>query len=788
MPRVSYLLALLCVPFVVGCEGCRQDPDAEEEQQQPQADFASRNTQAFPGDANNAVGSIKPGHWMTAAQSLKSNKQDARGDLLSRASATGSNFETGEKRTTQGLLPSLRPVVLPKGQMRRFDYRILTPLPIAGDQKQAILSNRFVSKGRSVYFEAVPQPFDVLSGEEFFFVVLTNRPERFAKFQISDWVRPYRDKNIEFTGEAANYRIVFPSTKDLLPLSETMLDWTSTAVVLWDDLPPDALTPQQLTALADWVRFGGQLIVNGADASDAIAKTSLANLLPLKPTGNIELDPDSASDLLRNWSVESDASTDKQIAVLRNQSGRVAIDGNASEDTESVSGAGNLILNRRIGFGRVVQPRFDISSAWLSDWKSYDSFINAVVLGRPRRQFVKSNEADTLSMVQQSYPDWQTAINDAAMNSRFRLASRDAILSTSLSIPDLPITGVRSPFDPLVATDSITGIGAWTDQSDLIRVAEQGLRTASGIEIPKSTLVIKSLGYYLLILVPINYLFFRIIGRLEYAWLAVPLIAIGGAVWVARAARLDIGFARSQTEIALLELQPDYERGHLTRVLAIYNSLSSSYDIDFKTADAAAAPISTLNADEDDTIFRTGFSEGPTLAGLSVASNTVRMVHAEQIVDVGGSIGLDANGRLVNQTGFDLLDVYVVEKLPDASVQIAVVGMCESGSSASVRFQSAEEINVSEEIPGASRIMLQLLGSPRSMPEDSMRVVARIETTVPGMTITPEASQRSSETIVLAHLRHTPFPTPQKDLNLIGDLRDVLTDREIEGSRTDFDE
>ncbi len=126
------------------------------------------------------------------------------------------------------------------------------------------------------------------------------------------------------------------------------------------------------------------------------------------------------------------------------------------------------------------------------------------------------------------------------------------------------------------------------------------------------------MGYYLLILVPINYLVFRLLGRLEYAWLAVPLIAIGGAVWVARAARLDIGFARSQTEIALLELQPNYQRGHLSRVVAIYNSLSSTYDIEFKTIDGAAAPIWSGSSDSkrSGAVFRTGFAEGPMLSGF----------------------------------------------------------------------------------------------------------------------------------------------------------------------------
>ena len=409
--------------------------------------------------------------------------------------------------------------------------------------------------------------------------------------------------------------------------------------------------------------------------------------------------------------------------------------------------------------------------------------MNATLLGRPRRQFVKSNREGGLFTVQQNYPDWSNAFSDPVMNSKFRITARDAVLRTSVPLDGISVTVSRSVIDPLVAFDSVTGVGAWTDQSDVIRVAEQVLRDESGIEIPKSSLVVKSLGYYLLILVPVNYLFFRLIGRLEYAWMAVPLIAIGGAVWVARTARLDIGFARSQTEIAMLEMQPDYERGHLSRVVAIYNSLSSNYDIDFKTVDAAAAPIISGDVPDDDASFRTGFTEGPSLAGLAVASNTVRMLHAEQMVDVGGSIEMNSDGQLVNRTDFDLLDTFVVERIGDDRVQIAAMGMCESGSAANVRFRNKDELEISDEIPERTRAMLQLLGSPESMPKDSMRMVARIEESIPGMTITPEAIQRTSQTIVIAHLRHAQSRSPEKDVNLIGDLREVLTDDQIKGQQ-----
>lgn len=778
MSRVSFMLAILCFPLIVGCDGCRRDPNQqaedEKDKEAPLDDFTARPASAFPADVSPSSGGIKPGHWMTASQSLKSNKVDARGELISRTSTSAASFRTGLERTSTGALPTIRPIVLPKGQQRRFDYRILAPVPNSNDQKRSYLNSRFVSTGRSVFFDTGRQPFNVLSGEEYFFVVLTNRPERFAKFQVSDWVRPFRDQ-FAFKDSAANYRIIFPPTNNLLPLSETMLDWTSTAVVLWDNLAPDALTPTQQTALADWVRFGGQLIVNGASASDAISKTALVDLLPLRPTGNIELDSESASELLTGWAVKTDSSTEKQIALLRSQSGRVAVDGTTTEGAQTLANSGSLVLTKRVGGGRVVQPRFDVTSDWMVNWLSYDSFVNAVLLARPQRQFQSSPSVDELSGIRQRYPSIDSPIADPAMNTKFRIAARDSVLLMN-PVQGKATSALASQYDPLTSIDSQTGIGGWTDDSDVITLCQQILRNESGIEIPRSSLVIRSLGYYLLILVPINYLFFRLIGRLEYAWLAVPVIAIGGAVWVARAARLDIGFARSQTEIALLEMHPNYSRGHLSRVVAIYNSLSSTYDVQFKTIDGAAVPIGNAGSDSErgGAEFRTGFAEGPMLAGLAVGSNQVRMLHTEEMLDVGGPIELTSDQQLINRTSHELFDAFVIEKSEAGEVRIAMVGPCTSQSATKLRFRDVSKPAITDDLPMQTIRILRRLSAPSAMANGSTRLVARIDASLPGVTILPEANQESAQTMVLAHLRHAPLPPPVVDVNLIGDFRPAL--------------
>src|SRR5207249_11087264 len=126
--------------------------------------------------------------------------------------------------------------------------------------------------------------------------------------------------------------------------------------------------------------------------------------------------------------------------------------------------------------------------------------------------------------------------------------------------------------------------------------------------------------------VPLNWLVFWMIGKIEWAWIAAPLIAVVGAAAVIRLAQLDIGFARSRTEVAVLEIQGGYERAHLTRYTALYTSLSSSYTLAFDEPNALAAPFPTKKLDASyisiaqytDVAFRRGSETA--LSGVQVSS------------------------------------------------------------------------------------------------------------------------------------------------------------------------
>jgi hypothetical protein len=104
--------------------------------------------------------------------------------------------------------------------------------------------------------------------------------------------------------------------------------------------------------------------------------------------------------------------------------------------------------------------------------------------------------------------------------------------------------------------------------------------------LPSRSTIVQLLAGYLICLVPLNYLLFRSMRRLELAWLAAPILALGAVVVVTKVAQLDIGFARRTTEIAVLELHEGHPRGHLTQYVALYTSLSTNYAIEFRKSTA----------------------------------------------------------------------------------------------------------------------------------------------------------------------------------------------------------
>ena len=247
------------------------------------------------------------------------------------------------------------------------------------------------------------------------------------------------------------------------------------------------------------------------------------------------------------------------------------------------------------------------------------------------------------------------------------------------------------------------------------------LTKTAGIAIPSSSLVLKSLGLYLLVLVPINFIVFRLMNRLEYAWFAVPVIAILGAIFAARQAQLDIGFARSNTEIAVLEAQQGYSRAHLTRLISVYNSLSSRYTLQFPTVDGIAAPLDDEPDPETDVepVLNNAFEQGPSLKNFAVPSNRMRYVHTEEMIDLGGAINFDeSTQQITNDSNVELFDALIVRTVDDDfdSASYALLGGLAAGETKKVSYDSQDLPSPSEDLPLGTGQLMRRFADPRGLP------------------------------------------------------------------------
>ena len=82
-----------------------------------------------------------------------------------------------------------------------------------------------------------------------------------------------------------------------------------------------------------------------------------------------------------------------------------------------------------------------------------------------------------------------------------------------------------------------------------------------------------------------------------------------------------------------------YDRAHLTRLVSVYNSLSTDYQIDFDSNDVAVEPLDLRAGRDNESQYDTGTfdfsrSDQPRISGFQIDSNQARMIRAEQMVDL----------------------------------------------------------------------------------------------------------------------------------------------------------
>jgi hypothetical protein len=707
-----------------GCSGCRQDSDqrladkikAEQRRQKkkkPKPNFRSPGTMILPGKYPDLAGKTaeelkemspeersiylrnqftrinrtKTGHWLETSTPTIANNFNQEGQIesvpikgMGPAVIPGTHYQLATSRSFS----------LVKGQWKFLRSTVF--LPNLGETQNVNLNVGLSVASGGVPFYAVPLAFSqTMAGFQYHMVVLSNRPAQMRYLQFTDSVQ-VRQNNFSSTDTPPFYIVVANEPDQPVPLPSNVLNWTTMAYLVWDDLDADQLSPDQQQSLIDWIHFGGQLILSGPDCLSKLESSFLADYLPAQSAGKTELNSIAFEPLNENWSVPNrNNPAERRSLLITAGNPIVGIEFKPHVDSNFIPGVGSLTIERSIGRGRVVATAFSLTSPAVKSWGSFQSFFNNALLRKPRRQFRSRNETVSFNWV-----DDGSSIYDPLMGSTVRFISRDLSAQGTPEDPQPEIrlqNGFLDPASDLIlsngdqpeeldpgqhrqlrglkrnltdtqryggyASDPFSGVGGWSDDSAIARSARSGLKAAAGISPPSANLILKMLGVYLLVLVPANWLLFRMIGKVEWAWAAIPVIAIAGAVTVVKIASLDIGFARSNTQVALLELHHGYHRGHLSQYSALYTSLSTNYAVELDNATGIAIPLSNgrehkagLNTQPQRLTLQQSLTN--RTENFQIQSNSTGLLHAQWFQDIGGSIEIGTHNRSLDFTRLDI--------------------------------------------------------------------------------------------------------------------------------------
>ncbi|MBI1900210.1 MAG: hypothetical protein HYS13_03715 [Planctomycetia bacterium] len=819
MRRTTLLWFLLAVVAVgiPGCGGCsgsgtknptqaaaeaqkkkeEEEKKKKEEEEKKKPDFELGVFATQPNDAQNVETAFKPGHWTSATVELWTNHFDFSGELYT------DPFQLDNMPYRLG---TSRPAILPKGQKKHLELVFFVPPGRRGQQ----IVTRLTPKGS--YREVIQSghPTNRMRDYQFHFVVLSANPDRYsflAKDTKLDSIRP-SDGSGELMPQY--YRMSIPKIDNRVPLPSNSLTWTSTAYLLWDGITPSTLTEEQQQALVDWLHWGGQLIISGPDSLDTLQAKGgfLADYLPATAERDVKLAAADMAHFSKEWTYQGG----QPLEVLDPWSGKKLVPSDHLTTrvlaATAAEGGDPLVVERLVGRGRIVVTAFRLAQKELAvNWRSFDGFLNGCLLRRPGRTFTYRVEDGIEWAIQ---VDWKEGGGrlDPRLVSAYRIFSRDAKASPrefrddDVAVGNTPseVTddAPRSIYDSLLAftqgpdedrPESIgAGVAGWDPFNDASELARHSLRRAAGIRIPEASFIIWVLGVYVVVLVPVNWLVCWLFGRVEWAWIAAPVITIACAFSVVYLAQLDIGFARARTEVAVVELHEGYSRAHVTRYTALYTSLATTYDVKFGDPSGVAQPFPLFSRGDEKgqeiirgqsstTVHFRRDADDVLLSGFNVISNATGMLHSEQMQDVGGGLRLRrraAGVEVVNDTKLRLQGAAV-----SGPQGVAWVGTLEPGASARLEFLTAGQLNHwkkhrdDEPMTGRLispdhlnlRLLIKLAEDQKTFEKGETRLVAWTDALVEGMQIEPAASQVRAAAVVVAHLAHAPLGDVSHDSN-----------------------
>ena len=654
----------------------------------PKADLLTSEFDRNKVEEFNTINRIKAGHWSTVLTQIVSNDRDAQAQL--RARMTNVRGQTLPVFGTDRWLNVVRDVSLPKGQWKQVEtMTFVTP---RSDQVATSATFAYeLSFGRANRpVESLVQPTIMLRSDEYLICVFDQKPSRFRFLDHLDCVVGFspvfwsklRDSSIT----EQPYHCVYSQPNDPAPWPRSALTATAIAYAVWSDFDPSTLDGAQQQALIDWLHWGGNLIINGPVGLERLQGSFLKDYLPAEVDQRLDISSEELKRFLKPWSaLPPEIASPTPGCRLK-----PLVDAQMYDESK-------LLCVRAIGRGRIVATGFSLDAESLLKWpcfSNFSNFFNGALLGKLGRKIHELNEngSGRLYSIQ----------NQGQVPSRLWYVSRD--LHGRVSDSPAPSNQTNNEGEVLarLEDESRLGYAAWDDLSRVPNSAGAILRRRATIAPPSSQFILKVLAGYLLLLIPINWAVFRYLGRLEWAWVAAPIIAIIGALAVTRLAALDIGFTRAKDTIAVLELHEGHSRGHLAEYSALYSSLSTNFRFEFDQNDAQILPMlldsSSLDFNsrsfpDSSSLLPMNYSRGQKTAveNYQIRSNTAGFLHAERMVDAGGAIALSADVTtqdvsIDNASSLSLRNAIVFRKV-NHQLEVARLDQLDAGTkSAPLKF------------------------------------------------------------------------------------------------------
>ncbi|MBV8610363.1 MAG: hypothetical protein JO034_23255 [Singulisphaera sp.] len=770
---------------------------AEKEKTRPPLEFFRSQVAPF-----GILPYVKPNHWSTLSLELRANYDDYAGLLQTAPVALlGMPQEVLYRRDAR----------LMRGQHARIGLQMMLP------QVPRELTLELLRPEAIRADETWQTSLRMLEPHQMLILFLTRESnDAFASWNRLQAMYPTgTDRtDVQAVEHRRYYRLVLPLEPDQPLLSAHPLTWTIISHVIWDGRSPETLNPGQQQAMLDWLHWGGQLIlVGGAGPSfHAIRDSFLTPYLPAEPSGeNLLLTRDDLTPLAeayrppatpRDWEDPRPVPTTGDeiaarvrpvnryraaepivpasnrpvfLAGLRPVAGASVIP--LGESSDRVLG-----VERRVGRGRILMLALSPNDPAIAAWPGLDTLVRRVVLRRPE---------DPMNSAGGWQPDGRGLMmpSDGALSGRdlswFRYLSRDMGAPDSrpspYNHPEVAVSVATPSNDNWAPQD--TGddppqlspgspVAEWLDSAALPRMSRDALEDASGLKVPGASFVLKVIVAYLIALGPLNWLICRFVfGRREWAWVVIPLLSLGFAIGVERAAAYDVGYDSACDEIDLVETFAGYPRAHVSRFASLYSTGRLRFTISYPNDPTALAlPMdrgrSLAGEDLTTSIFRS--YPTPALEGFQVQPRSLSMFRAEQMVSIGGTVALASDEgprRVVNTTDLELRDAVLVDVNGPGDRRETYLGTITPGASVEVEEASAPPLD-SKALPKGtldpSRLLRELRGFAEGRPEEKgeVRLVAWSPRPFGGQTLEPSVDRQRGLALVVVHLRFGPPPAP----------------------------